>query len=123
MKPFEKHLKALRAARSEVDAALEIWCPEQKRAGEVLAQAWERLFDYFLARKEDPTLKEMSTEAGVILKLMQSGKQSAARELQMRKFEEERADAAEKKLAEWAKHPGLPPELRAELERELQLLG
>jgi hypothetical protein len=126
MASFEEHLESLRTARREAEDVMAIHCPGLKHVEQVSAAVWDRLFDLFQKRQAKANLDQLNTVAGIIFKLTQSTQQLKGLERKTREFEEKWQELRRKaeRIYEAARQvPGLSPDLRAEIERELSLLS
>lgn len=123
MNDFAQHLDTIKQARAETDAALAVFSPTQELAGRALAAAWEAIYDFLCRHKKKIELNELSTAAGIIYKLAQSGHQFKSLEFKTRDYEEKALRFRDLALRTIKETPGLPPELREQLERDFNLIG
>jgi hypothetical protein len=125
--PFDEHLDRLRDARCQTDEAVRLLGKAHKHANEALALTWQLTYDHLTrCRHEPPELADINTIAGVICKLAQSAHRLKTIEQDTLQYEQ--ALSAHRAAAERARHvlsqnPGLPVELREQLEQELNLMS
>ena len=122
MDPLNPHLDHIRSAKDTTDATIRILCPSLHRADDAVANTWHRLFDYLCQTDNNPTLEDLNTAAGVIYKLAQSALHLKTLEHKTREFEEKRDLFRQENLQTLRDQPGLAPQLRTQLEQELNLL-
>ena len=125
MDPLKPHLDNLRDARRETDATLAILCPGQQHAQTILLETWEMIYDYLAKHQKTASLDEINTTSAAVYKLAQSGHHLTTLEHKVLEFEDRRTQlrlAAQRTRDAIADQPGLAPELRAQLEQELNLL-
>jgi hypothetical protein len=125
--PFDEHLVKLRDARRQTDEAVRLLGRAHKHANDALALTWQFVYDHLTrCRGEEPELADINTVSGVIFRLVQSAQRMKSMEQDTRDYEEQfsaRHAAAERARAILKENPGLPPDLRDQLERELNLLS
>jgi len=116
--PFVAHLNTVRVARECTDEAVAILDSNRDHANRAIDLTWQFLFDH-LCRKsgeEKPVVSELHDYSSVIYRLVQSMyKLGALDKLSQAKQRQH--------ILAMATHAGLPPDLRADLERELNLIG
>jgi hypothetical protein len=123
VKIFDSHLESLRNAREQTDEAILLLGESHHLASKALAITWQILFDSLSKIKPDKQkLTDANTAAGVIYKLAQSAQMLKSVEHKSIEFEEKLAERRAAR-AHLAQTPGLPPEVRDELERALNLIG
>jgi uncharacterized heparinase superfamily protein len=123
--PFVGHLYHLRDARRQTDEAVRLLGKAHKHANEALGMTWQLVFDH-LSHCEMTELADINTIAGVIFKLAQSAHRLKTMEQETRDYEEQLSAhraAAERARNVLAQNPGLPMEIREQLERELNLMS
>ncbi len=117
----------MRNARCQTDEAVRLLGPGHEYASEALTMTWQFLFDLLTRWKgKKPKLTDLNTVAGAISKLAQSAQGLKKLEHDTREYEEQlsaRHVAAEKALQVLVQNPGLPAEMREQLERELHIMG
>ena len=125
--PFDEHLERLRDARRQTDEAVRLLGKAHKHANEALALTWQFVFDHLTrCRGAEPELADLNTISGVIFKLAQSAHRLKTMEHDTRDYEEQLSAhraAAERARNVLAQNPGLPPELREQLEQELNVMS
>lgn len=123
---YKEHLDDLRDARRTTETVVGILAPATKNADTVVASTWEIVYDHLAEKSKHSTLDDLNTLSAVIYKLAQSSHHLTTLEHKVLEFEEQRAQqraAAERARAAVQNQPGLPPELRAQLETDLNLLS
>jgi hypothetical protein len=124
---FDEHLGTLRDAKRQTDEAVALLGESHNTANETLKMTWQAFFDLLSQKKIVPvTLEDFNDTAAVIYKLVQSAQQLKATERKTREYEvklaESRAVAARvRKVVTRCEF--LPPSMRKELEKELNLIG
>jgi hypothetical protein len=125
--PFDEHLDHLRNSGRQTSEAIRLLGRGHKYANEALVLTWEYLFDHLTRwRGQELELADLNTVAGAIFRLAQSAERLKKLERDSREYEEQLSAhraAAERARQVLTQNPGLPAELRAQLERELQIMG
>jgi hypothetical protein len=111
MKRFKQHLTVLDTARRETDAALALVAPAPDKSDQVIALAWEILFDYLCAQRAQIKFEQIQAAAEVIYKLARGRPQLKA------------SEAGAPAAAPAGPGASLPASIRADMERALALLG
>jgi len=123
---FTAHLDSLREGRRNTEKVVAILCPGQENAGNSLTKTWEAVFDYLAKHKKKIPLDDLNTLATAVFKLSQSTQQITDLEHKVLEFEDRRAQlraAAERARQTVRDQPGLPPDIRAQIEHDLNLLN
>jgi PHD/YefM family antitoxin component YafN of YafNO toxin-antitoxin module len=123
---FKAHLDSLRDNRRNTEKVVAILCPGQENAGNILTNTWEAVYDYLAKHDKNISLDQLHTVTAAVYKLAQSTQQITSLEHKILEFEDRRAQLranAERARATVRDQPGLPPDIRAQIEHDLNLLN
>ncbi len=109
---FEKHLAKMRMIHSQVDEVVSVLDQTAGLMGKASKATGELLFDHLCQRKQkEASLAEINTMAGAVYRIVQTVVKLGDFKHDQQAKSEMQAEAA-----------GLPPELRAKLEQEFELI-